>query len=350
MKHGGERDGSAISHDFSVNLNPLGMPEGLRKSLICGMDGVEEYPDYDQTKMRKAIADLEGVSPEEVLGGNGASELLLGIVHAISPKKVLLVRPCFMGYDHVLQALEDCEILTYETKADHHFILQQDFLSAITPEVDLCILTSPNNPNGACIAPSLMEGIVSRAEQMHCKLLVDETFFPLSLGGESFIPHIKNHNHVIVLRALTKTLAIPGLRVGYMLACPEWIGRVQRKLPEWNMSSLAQLACVEGAKILTTTDYGKRTLECMVEERKDFLEVLERLGFSTFPSDTIYVLARHPRGQEIFEQLKERGILVRSCKSITGLDGTYLRFAIKKKECQKFLVEALEEIVDGLKK
>ena len=182
--HGGDVYRNDVRLDFSVNLNPYPMPSAVTEAMQAGISEIHQYPDPVQQKLREGIASLEGVSADNVICGNGASELILAIVRLLAPGKVLLPVPSFYGYRHALNALLDhemsknkkLEIKEYFLKEDNDFLLTTDFVSEITDDTDLVILANPNNPTGRCIGADVLEAVIEKCNQMGTALLIDECF------------------------------------------------------------------------------------------------------------------------------------------------------------------------------
>ena len=135
--------------DFSVNTNPLGMPDSVRDALQGAIRHATEYPDPKASALYLAVEERLCVPKEWLCFGNGASELFLAIVHALRPKKILLPVPSFYGYEHAVEAAES-EMVRYCLKAENDFRLQEDFLDQLTEDIDLIFLANPNNPTGRC--------------------------------------------------------------------------------------------------------------------------------------------------------------------------------------------------------
>ena len=100
--HGGNVYGREVRLDFSVNINPLGMPQGVRQAITEYTAWDETYPDIECTDLRRAIAQKEGIAPEQILCGNGASELLMAVVRAAAPEKCAIAAPSFSGYERAV--------------------------------------------------------------------------------------------------------------------------------------------------------------------------------------------------------------------------------------------------------
>ncbi|MBR1441515.1 MAG: aminotransferase class I/II-fold pyridoxal phosphate-dependent enzyme, partial [Lachnospiraceae bacterium] len=292
------------------------------------------YPDLSQGAFRQAAASAENklsggafVTPENVLGGNGASELIMGIIRLINPKKVLLPTPCFYGYFHGIRSFGDITEVKYPLREEEGFALREDFLGAIDENVDLVILGNPNNPNGRVIPPVLLKKIVEKCKETGTALLVDECFLHLSNGGESAVKYLNSYDRVFVVNAYTKLFSIPGVRVGYVLAAGERIRELKGVLPEWNMSVFAQSAGVSCAETILLTDFVEMSVAEIKALRGRMEQDFRDLGITVYPSDTNFLLVRSPKN--LYHLFLNREILIRDCGNFEGLGEGWYRIAVK---------------------
>ena len=367
-RHGGDIYEQEVEYDFSVNVNPLGMPERVLRFL--GSDralyyaGI--YPQNGNGMLSAVIAEKEGVAVERVVCGNGASELIYAVFAALKPQNVLLCSPTFSEYGQAA-AICGCDIIYYETKESSQFRVQEDFLRQMeTEKPALIVLCNPSNPVGSCIMPELMDKIVYTAGQFGACLLVDECFLPFLKEHETLsakrylerIPVFHNdaaHNpahisdgvrvgtpSVIVLRAFTKFYAMPGLRLGYLITSDgELSDKVRSVLPDWNVSSIAQQA---GMLALTETEYENRTRDFLQTEREYMRTGLVRLGATVYDGCANYLFWKGKAGLK--ERLVQSGILIRDCSNYHGLAQTedgmcYYRTAIRLRAENDRLLELL---------
>ncbi len=144
--HGGNIYDEAINYDFSVNTNPLGMPEDVKEKLKENLGDIcEVYPEETCYELRKSISLKENISEHQIICGNGASELIYGLVRAIRPQKALVVVPSFSEYIRALRA-EDTQMVYYHLAPERDFIVAEDIMSYLTPDIDMVFLCNPNNP------------------------------------------------------------------------------------------------------------------------------------------------------------------------------------------------------------
>ena len=341
MLHGGEVYDKEIELDFSVSLNPCGCPDEVKDALSGAICDADKYPDMTQRKFREAIARAERFEPENIIGGNGASELLSAIVNMLGPSKALLPVPSFYGYVHALSMARECETVTYQLRKDKEFELDESFIDAITEEIDLVILGNPNNPTGKCIKKDVLEAVIKKCNETGTALIVDECFFRLSDYGTSAREYLGSYDNLYIVDAYTKLFSIPGVRVGFCLSQPESIERLRQFLPEWNMSVFAQAAGIACAKMLKDS-FLDSTTELIRTEREYLSSELEKLDIKVFDSDTNFILMRMSEGHDLYHMLLNNHILIRDCSTFDGLTDGFYRIAVKDHESNKKLLQLIE--------
>ena len=343
ITHGGDIYRNKIRLDFSVNTNPLGCPGEVRDALREAMERIGVYPDLMQTRVREALAKLHGLEPEEVLPGNGASELILAVVRSVRPKRVLLTAPTFYGYERAAAGDAGCEIRWHQLREEDGFQLKEEFLSDLTPDTDLCFLCNPNNPTGVEIEEGLLGRIIDRCEEQGIALVVDECFFELAAKASSVLPRIRDCRGLYVLKAFTKLLAVPGVRLGYLLSTKENIRGPEGMLPEWNLSVFAEAAAISGCRVLQDGSYAERTRQLIEEERRFLTGELERLSIRVIPGCANYLFLHSEK--DLYRRLLERGILIRDCEGFHGLAKGYYRLAVRTHAENETLIRTLREVL-----
>ena len=342
--HGGDIYRNNIQYDFSVNLNPLGTPKEVSRALSEAVLLANQYPDLKQEELSKHMADLFQIEKEEIVFGNGASELLMAFCHAFLPKKVMVLSPCFSGYEYAVKGASfDCQMVYHPLLEEDGFVLKEDILEHLTEEKpDMFFVTTPNNPTGVLVEKGLLKKIMEICEAQGTVVVLDECFLPLS-GFEkedSFVYGKRAYQHLIVLRAFTKTFAIPGARLGYAICQKDMAKRIRTHLPEWNISVFAQSAGLECLKHLDEIDDAVSLLK---EERTYLTKELQRLGYRVFPSDANYILF-YSKDKELQDKLLQQKILIRDCQDFIGLEKGFYRVAVKDHGANEKLVSALHQI------
>lgn len=367
--HGGNIYGNEIEYDFSVNLNPLGPPESVRDALAAALTHVEEYPDPEYRDLRRGLANYWQLAEEELVPGNGASELIPGIIRTLSPKSCMVTAPCYSGYETALNvAAPSCRIHRIPLRAEDDFTLPENICQEIARvKPNLLILTNPNNPNGKRISANRLREIADTCRAAGTVLLVDECFLALSGGDEDSLIHCIRSEALpaVVLRAFTKTFAIPGVRLGYAVCSGSPAARIRRELPEWNLSVFAQYAgraaleATAGGNVMRgtaaggtpapetsaggTSGYLAASVEMVAREREYLMAELESLGFRVFPSDANYILFQS-RDRELHQKLLDKGILIRDCRDYHGLTAGFYRTAVRTHRENTALLRCLRNI------
>lgn len=345
MIHGGNVYSRKIKYDFSVNLNPVACPKRVRAGLKKSLKYASRYPDINQRDVRTAIAKLEGVEPDNVLGGNGASELILAVVLKEKPKRVLLTNPCFYGYYHALGALEEVTTVKFSLKEEKGFAIDKEYLEFVkSNKPDMVILTNPNNPTGRLTDESILNELADICKNEDIALLLDECFLKMSQGGKSILPKIKDLKRLYVINAFTKTFSLPGVRAGYVISHKENIADLKKYVSEWNMSVMAQRAAVLCVSELMSTDFAKKSYRVIERERSFLMNSFEDLGIKTYPSDTSYILIYSDT--DLYEHLLWEEILIRDCSNFAGLGKGFYRVAVKDHRSNKVLIKTLRKVLE----
>lgn len=338
--HGGDIYRNQIRLDFSVNTNPLGMPDPVKEALHQAVEEAENYPDIRAQALSAAVAEQLQVQKEQLVFGNGASELFHAVLHAIKPSKILIPAPSFLGYEEAAKAI-DCEVIFYEMKKEENFCLTDRILDVLDENISLVFLANPNNPVGNLVEPELIFQIAEKCRQCDITLVLDECFMELT-GKEqtySFLKRLDEFPNVVVIRAFTKLYAIPGVRLGYLVCEQNLAEKIRLQLPEWNLSVFAQRA---GVAAIKEQEYIVRAVVCIQTQRQFLLEELQAAGCSVFDSDADYLLFYSE--MPLYELFLQRGILIRDCSNFRGLQRGYYRIAVKSEEQNRMFAEVLREI------
>jgi len=346
--HGGDIYRNNIHFDYSVNLNPLGLPQEVQWVLTEAALHATKYPDLLHKSLIGDIAKIFGVYEDNIVFGNGASEIIMAICHAFRPKKALVLAPSFSGYETCLKGgVEDCKICYHYLLEEDGFVLKSDILDVLMDtKPDLFFLTNPNNPNGLLLEKGFLLDIIQQCQNLGTKLIIDECFITLTgMDKELSLAYsVSNYSGLVVLRAFTKSFAIPGVRLGYCLcSTPEIASTIKAHLPEWNISIFAQMA---GAECLKHLDYIADGAKTINAERKYLMEELKNLGLKVYDSDANYILFKCDKGN-LMEELIPYSILIRDCSDYEGLKEGFYRIAVKNHHENEGLISALNDIIKG---
>ena len=347
LTHGGDWAGYEQQYgraplDFSSNVSPLGLPEGVRQAVIRSLRDADRYPDPLCRRLRRAIAGVEGVDSLWCLCGCGSADLIYRAVLAKRPRRALVTAPTFAEYEAAL-ALASCRTERYILRKEEGFLLREDFLEAITPGVDMAFLCEPNNPTGRTTSRELLLEILTRCRETGTLLVVDECFgsFLDNPGRHTLRGRLEEFPNLLILKAFTKLYAMAGLRLGYCLcsdaALLDAMGAAGQP---WAVSGPAQAA---GIAALAETEYAQAVRTLTARERPWLAGELERLGCEVIPGEANYLL--FAQNKPLLEPLRRKGILLRGCGNYHGLGDTWYRAAVRNREDNRRFLAALEAIL-----
>lgn len=334
--HGGDIYRNHVRLDFSVNVNPLGIPKAVKNALHQAVEDCDKYPDIKGEKLKEQVSNLLKVPKEYLVFGNGASELLMASVHGIRPGKIVIPVPSFYGYEHAARAL-DGEIVYYEMKEENGFLPDEDLFQFPDKEAGLLFLANPNNPTGSIMSRDYVRRVVSHCRDNGTYVILDECFIEFCIGNHSMLREIEQFRNLILVRAFTKIFAIPGVRLGYLVSCNEaLLAKIKRQLPEWNLSGFAQAA---GCACALEKDFLDQTARYVREERQFLKEGLNRLGIRVVSGKANFLLVQS--NVDLYKKLLDKGILIRDCRNFKGLPKGFYRIAVRSRKENEALLEAV---------
>lgn len=336
--HGGDIYTNKVKLDFSVNVNPLGIPKGVEEALHRAVVRCQEYPDIRALELTEAVAKQLAVPKEYLLFGNGASEIFMGIMHALKPENVLIPVPSFYGYQYAAEAVES-KISYYFLKKENSFLPGEDLFMMLTEDIDILFLAQPNNPTGKRLERDYLGKVLTVCREKGIYVVLDECFISFCEGDASFVSEIEEYPNLLLVQAFTKLYAIPGVRLGFLVSGnEELVQKIGRQLPEWNLSVFAQEAGIACAK---EKEFVEQTVWYVQKERAFLTEQLQKMGLEVFDGEGNFILLYTEK--PLYELLLKRGILIRDCRNFKGLKKGYYRLAVKSREENKILLREIGE-------
>lgn len=331
--------------DFSANINPFGLPEGVRSAIISSLDRCINYPDAFCRELKSATAEFLGVNPDYLFFGNGAADVLFRLTMAVKPRTAMVLAPTFADYEKALRSV-GCEISYYEL-SQQDFLIDEAILDRLQPGLDMVVICNPNNPTGLVCKQELLKAILDRCLKNGTVLLIDECFmdFVPSEQAYSFRQYLKEYPNLVILKAFTKTFAMPGVRLGYCMTGNEkLLVGLHEMGQDWNVSIMAQEAGIAAVKEL---EYLEKSFAYIRKERSFLSENLQKLpGMKVYPSLANYIFLKLQHEPDNFvSALKEKGFLIRSCANYHNLEQGYYRVAVKSHEDNVALLKALQELL-----
>ena len=334
---------------FSANVNPLGISPRLRDTLSKHVDAISTYPDRDYTKLRKSICAYTGAEFDNIIVGNGSTELISLFIQTTQPQKALILGPTYSEYEREI-ALQGGQTLYYPLKEEDLFQINvEDFCSQLNDSLDLLVLCNPNNPTSTAITRKEMRKILDRAMQYGISVMVDETYEEFTDAGSkiSSIPLTNNYNNLIVLRGISKFFAAPGLRLGYAVTGnPDLLKYINTKKNPWTINSLAEIA---GCIMFSDKEYIEKTRALITSERNRLYDLLNTWEYvKVYPSCSNFLLVKILRedvtSEMVFDHCIRKGLMIRDCSTFPFLDNSFIRFCVMSPEKNNALMEALREL------
>ena len=345
--HGGDwasyqREHGVLPLDFSASVSPLGLPDSVRAAVADALDHADRYPDPACRELRTALARAHGVTPEQVICGNGAADLIYRAAYGLRPQRALVCDPTFSEY---AQALEQagCAVEHLPLKTAEGFSLDVDALLGELGSggFDLLVLCEPNNPTGRVTPRQDLLRVLRGCAAAGTGLLVDECFndFLDDPAAHTLTPFLGEFPNLLVLKAFTKLYAMAGLRLGYGLCSdPQLLARLEAAGSPWSVSTPAQAA---GLAALGDKTYRNRVRSLVRAERPRLAAALAARGFEVVPGEANYLLF-YAADPALGQELAARGVLVRDCSGFRGLAPGWYRVAVRTSEDNGRLLAALD--------
>lgn len=348
------RDSSEIL-DFSASINPLGPSPLVWKAITTSRHLLNHYPDSDCWDLRQALATFWGIDPEQIVVGNGSTELIDALPRALGIHRLLVVQPTFSEYAAAMVRAGGQTAALYADRRDQYALPIDRLCHVIETgrsdgrSIDGIVLCHPNSPTGQACSADDIARLANAAHRRDLWLVIDEAFADYC-PDRSVLPHAASWPHVVVLRSMTKFYALPGLRVGYAVATRTTAQRLHRQLPPWSVSAMGQVAALAA---VNDAVHAQKSLRFMARERERLRMLLMALpGCVVMPTYANYFLVELPRGwhaHDITQQLRSRGLLIRDCSSVPGTNSRSIRLAVRTVQENDRLIRTLSrQLLQGV--
>ena len=343
MIHGGnvwQGDGPGQWLDYSANIRPEGAPEWVKHALAGAMDRLSYYPDPAMRRAKAALAEYLNLPADFVLPTAGGISAIDMATH-LKSAGTLQFTPCFAEYSMLSknrgQAVGSISLLAGRHKIGDPAEQAENRLS----EGCAVWLCNPLNPVGCAFSVDQISRLLWMVEKKHGWLIVDEAFIeycPVNSASQL----IREHERLLITGSMTKILGIPGVRLGYLCAQPQVLGKLSKYQLTWELSCFAEaVLCALPEHRADVAAYARSN----ARRREQLIKGLESLNIYVYPSEAAFVLADFGRSVDtLIVKLHKKGILVRQCGNFEGIDdGCHLRLAVKDEDSNKKLIEALRE-------
>jgi len=319
-----------IIADFSTNVWYGGEPSGLKEYVFDQWPAINRYPEVMAESLSEIVACHHHLNTQQVLINNGTTESIYLIAQAFSKKRTTILTPAFAEYEDACKLYQ--HNLTFLPWSQIH---EFPVLSA-----DLVFICNPNNPTGKALA-GLEDRIQKNPEIL---FVVDEAFIDFTVQINSAIPLIDRYPNLLIMHSLTKAYAIPGLRLGYVVASEVLISKLKSFKQPWTVNTMALHA---GKFIFENHQKIQIPLINLLGEKDRFTRKLkENPALKIHDSDTHFFLAETSKSDSAALKkflIEKHGLLIRDASNFRDLTKQHFRLATLSTEKNNLLTEALDE-------
>ncbi|TGM03650.1 cobyric acid synthase [Leptospira barantonii] len=332
--------------DFSANINPIGFPEWLRPFIHSKISELLSYPDPEYFSLKRKLHSKYGIHTDQIAIGNGASELIFQIPFAIEADFALIPVPCYSGYKEAI-SLRGLPCIEVVLKEEDSFQLDYDEITNIlrsnAESKALLFFGHPNNPTGDLLDKKKILKLA--VDFPNSTFVIDESF--IDFCNEEFSFRSDLPENMILIQSMTKILAIPGLRIGVCFASSEICSKLSKRLPTWNVNTLA-VSVYE--KSLDDPDFFDRSRQTLNEWKNELVYDLSNIeSLHGFKSETnfilIKILNRWSASELTRELLEKHRIAIRDCGNFNGLSDKFIRIAVRTPEENERIADAFRIVL-----
>lgn len=327
---------------LASNENPLGPSPDAVRAIQEAAERVYLYPDGNCYYLKNALAEKHGVSPENIIVGNGTDEIIKMLAEAyLNPgDEIVVADPTFSEYEFAALVMAGravkvpCRSFRHDLKA---------MAAAITPKTRLVFICNPNNPTGTIVGQMMLDNFLKEIPPS-VLVVLDEAYadyvtaehYPDSLAYVRY-----GRPNIIVLRTFSKIYGLAGLRVGYGVAVPEIIKNLNRVREPFNVNLVAQAAAIAALK---DEAHYRKSREVNIEGKQYLYEQFTAMGLAYVPTETNFIFVDVNRdSRDVFQEMLKQGVIVRT-GDIFGYD-TYLRVTIGTPRQNERFIKALREVL-----
>jgi threonine-phosphate decarboxylase len=336
--------------DFSISTNPLGVPKKAIESIRQNLNLIHHYPDPNPEWLLEALAKSVGVAPNNVVVGNGSTELiyLFNEVFLENGYEAVIPVPTFNEYKAAIERLGG-NILFIKCDSANNFKLNLEELEkSITKKTRIIFLCNPNSPTGWLYEKGDLLRIIQLAADENVLVFVDEDYIDFVDDGKrySMAEYVNEYNNLFVLRSLTKFFGLAGVRIGFGVGSPELVNVLKRVIMPWSVNSLAMFAAAEAVK---DTEFIQKSRLLISKSKRQMLEMFKTVPWlKIYPSETnfllIEIIQEELTSTQLAEGLAKKGLLIRDCKDFDGLNNRFFRVTVRRPEENRKLVEQIKSL------
>jgi threonine-phosphate decarboxylase len=352
--HGGQAWKLRDIEDYSHNLNPFGPPEGIDEIIASAVADIGHYPDDSCAELKDTISKVFGIDPECITVGAGSSDIIRNVPNTFFKPgdNVVLSRPGFAEYAQQCKIV-GTNIVWNELTPENDFRIDLDSLMYnVGDNTKALYICNPNNPTGRVEPRDKIISIVRECEDRGVLVFLDETLLELVPGYADITLSgiVDRFTNLIVATSLTKSFAIPGIRIGFGLSNPDIISEMEKVRMTWNVGQIEQT--VATVLIRDHMDYVDQAAAVMGEESEIMNSSLNSIGFPAGPvSDSFFyfndISSLGMDGAEFQKKMLSHGIMIRDCASFGPEFKSYVRYSVKDRERNCRFLAAADSVING---
>jgi threonine-phosphate decarboxylase len=336
--------------DFSISTNPLGVPEKAVESIRQHLNLIHHYPDPDHEWLLEALAESVGVAPDNVVVGNGSTELiyLFNEVFLEDGYEAVIPVPTFSEYKAAIERFGGNMTLIKCDSANNFKLNLEELKKSVTKKTRIIFLCNPNSPAGWLYEKGDILQIIKFAADENVLVFVDEDYIDFVDDSKrySMAEYVNDYTNLFVLRSLTKFFGLAGVRIGFGVGSPDLVNVLKRVIMPWSVNSLAMFAAAEAVKDI---EFIKKSRLLILNSKRQMLEMLKTIPWlKVYPSETNFLLIEIIRkdltSTQLAEGLAKKGLLIRDCKDFDGLNNRFFRVAVRRPEENRKLVEQIKSV------
>ncbi|MDR1691010.1 MAG: histidinol-phosphate aminotransferase family protein [Candidatus Methanoplasma sp.] len=354
--HGGQAWKTGGIEDFSHNLNPFGPPECLPEIIATAIDDIGHYPDDNCTELKASLSRSFSLKEENIAIGAGSSEIIRNFPNAFIERgeKAIINRPSFAEYSQQCR-VAGINVEYNELSEEEDFRINSSRMSAeLKKRVKALYICNPNNPTGRIEPRRKILEIVKECRDEGVLVFLDETLLELVPDHEkvSCMKFVNDYDNLVVAGSLTKSFAIPGIRIGYGTASPHLIEEMDKVRMTWNVGQIEQNV----ARILMTEhmEYVRKAADMMAKGSKKMHSELEKTGFPVGNvADSFFYFCSLKsigmKGSEFQQLMLKNKIMVRDCASFGERFEYFVRFSVKDEKRNDLFVDSVESVLRSVR-
>lgn len=333
--------------DFSSNINPLGASSNAKNHVINNIDSISIYPDPSYFDLKGAISTYCNCSSDNIILGNGATELISSFIKTLRPQKSLLLSPVYSEFESELRKINSSIIKFFHDKSKNFTVDINDLIDILNKDkYDLLVICNPNNPTGFAFTNLEIKKLL---ESTSTYVMIDETYIEFTdMNKYSATSLVDEFDNLFVIRGTSKFFSTPGIRLGYsLLSNRDLFDKISSKFDLWNINILASMM---GEVMFLDNDFIDNSFDFVTNERDYLVDELSKFDdFYVYNTHGNFILceikSRKFTSNTLREFLLTKKIIIRDCSSFDGLDEYFFRVCVLSSDANRYLIECINNFI-----